>query len=1809
MDMSSKKRGLGTSFVALGAAVLIAVGASCALPARAQAADACVAHSTDSAGNRTDYKNWSDAVKDGQNNGRTIHMDADWVVTGTASSGALNEGSISVGDGKKLTIDMNGHKIDNRSSHFSRSQNTPTFSVHTNAVLTLTSSKKVEFSYAGYDDSSGERMTCKTTTGGLVTNTSNDMCGILVCESATLNLENVAVAGCRGDEKVNGDSDERYGGGTSYFTLDYLNGGVALDSNSVITMSRGASVEHNFSRNYGAGLYIEGSNVKVAMDNASIHDNYGSTSQISKGGGIYAGGTGVNITMENESKIRGNSAYGGGGVYFNKSQFSLTSDDGKAYIENNRATLSSTAEKAAYKSGGGIHVDKASGTNKGLIKNIRILRNHSECDGGGIELDQKATVVRGCTIEGNTCKYEGGGICDTNDNNKIDSSTVTGNACNVESDGNYGGGGVFVGCMSDIKLTGTCTIKGNTRDTNSGNADDLFLNENTGASAKAYITGSLDEGSSVGVRTGIAKADRRIAKNFSYPESRDCLFMDLDGYYVTYGTDEGGDAWQRYGTKEFSLKVNGGTVGRCKNGATATADGTSADATKVFKRWKEEGTSGLNPFSDYIKDADLTKPAVSFEMPQNDVDLAAEYVTRTKDVSLALAAPSDGSLLSSEGSVAWTSADGASGAETVAVAWYKKNGDGTLSLATGKAEDGTVYVARASLAQDVQTGRAFALDISGADVKVTWTGTAGATEPTAASVALVDASSGALSITSGEYTAAGATFTGIEDISLTFAAGTPKADFEAALPAKATAIKSNGGTKQFDIDWSGADFSAWFANGAIKSGLRDVTLYRPLKNTGGALPDSVRVAVSFSFTEAETETVAVPEVKPAAGTYGVSANSAKFDSEGTKMALTAECVTAGADIRYTLSRNDGSGWKAVVEDAVYGSGIDLTVVKGATASYKLEIWAVKGGVESQRETLYYTIEDDRKAETVGVTVGYADTAADGHHGSKKDDVHAVVKGGDVTLVAPDRNGYSFERWTDAEGKELGTDTTLKLEKIDAATTVTAVYNPVVTEIDVAMDAPVAHQALSQAAASVKVVAAGAEVDITDYLSNSHGSSNPAITWVFGAADDEGKAGHMTAYTASLKFEGGGAQADVKYAVAADAAVKCNGNKIDKGSAYVAEDGDGAERVYIAFPVTGAYEEPEVSKLDAIDMTFAEAWTTWTSSREQDGDGEQSMDDTASAWSLPDQVEVSYKCGESEMYDISWSSITGFDESATGAQMLTATGTITWPDHVDENDAEGNPVSNEVTVMVNVAAPETVATPTASLEPGKHKGAQKVELSCKTEGATIYYTVDGGDPEPGEEGTLEYTGAIGLAHSAAIRAVALCDGMAASKVAKFDYIIQHKVTFYGGTAGNTVTEWVDDGECVARPDDPELDGLRFEGWSTADGEEYDFAKTAVTADTALYAQWSKSGGAVHPHTVAFDSAGGSAVAEQHVVDGGRAAKPDDPELDGSKFEGWFTAAGDKYDFDTAVTADLILYAHWTVKGGTRPAHIVIFDTAGGSAVAAQTVADGGYAYEPAAPTNDGFAFDGWYADGAEEPYDFSAPVTGDLVLYARWSTSGDDVVAHLVTFDCSDGAHVSVRTVGDGERVERPADPTREGYEFLGWYADGSESPYDFSTPVTGDLTLYARWSKRGDGAVAHIVTFDSAGGTPVASQSVADGQRAERPADPTRAGYEFLGWTLDGEAYDFKTPVKTDLELTATWKKQESKKDDTEKDDGDKDDSGSTDEQKGSATKTTAVTTVTTSTGSTLAATGDRTLLIVGALVVLGLLAAAAGIVAKRKEK
>ena len=84
--------------------------------------------------------------------------------------------------------------------------------------------------------------------------------------------------------------------------------------------------------------------------------------------------------------------------------------------------------------------------------------------------------------------------------------------------------------------------------------------------------------------------------------------------------------------------------------------------------------------------------------------------------------------------------------------------------------------------------------------------------------------------------------------------------------------------------------------------------------------------------------------------------------------------------------------------------------------------------------------------------------------------------------------------------------------------------------------------------------------------------------------------------------------------------------------------------------------------------------------------------------------------------------------------------------------------------------------------------------------------------------------------------------------------------------------------------------------------------------------------------------------------------------------------------------------------------------------------------------------------------------------------------HTVTFNTGEGSVVDSQVVADGAKATKPADPTRDGYVFAGWYADADlKSPYDFSASVTKDLTLYAKWVK-GSYVVDGVIVDPSAEG-------------------------------------------------------------------------------------------------------------------------------------
>ena len=199
---------------------------------------------------------------------------------------------------------------------------------------------------------------------------------------------------------------------------------------------------------------------------------------------------------------------------------------------------------------------------------------------------------------------------------------------------------------------------------------------------------------------------------------------------------------------------------------------------------------------------------------------------------------------------------------------------------------------------------------------------------------------------------------------------------------------------------------------------------------------------------------------------------------------------------------------------------------------------------------------------------------------------------------------------------------------------------------------------------------------------------------------------------------------------------------------------------------------------------------------------------------------------------------------------------------------------------------------------------------------------------------------------------------------------------------------------------------------------------------------------------------------------------------------------------------------------------------------QHVKSGEKAVLPAEPTLKGHTFAFWYLGDDEEnatAYDFDTPVTGDITLTAKWNIN-----KYTVTFNSYGGTPVPpAQEVEYGLTATKPDDPTLKGHTFAFWYLGEDEenaTAYDFDTPVTGDITLTAKWNIN-----KYTVTFNSYGGTPVPpAQEVEYGLTATKPDDPTLKGYTFAFWYLGDDeqnatAYDFNTPVTENITLTAKW--------------------------------------------------------------------------------
>ena len=307
----------------------------------------------------------------------------------------------------------------------------------------------------------------------------------------------------------------------------------------------------------------------------------------------------------------------------------------------------------------------------------------------------------------------------------------------------------------------------------------------------------------------------------------------------------------------------------------------------------------------------------------------------------------------------------------------------------------------------------------------------------------------------------------------------------------------------------------------------------------------------------------------------------------------------------------------------------------------------------------------------------------------------------------------------------------------------------------------------------------------------------------------------------------------------------------------------------------------------------------------------------------------------------------------------------------------------------------------------------------------------------------------------------------------------------------------------------ITGGSFNKTVTSNGTINDGTFNGTVNNTGIVTGGTFNGATTGIYTVTFDSGVPSQIRANYP-----ATAPDAPTRMGYTFDGWFKD-GTQYNFIENVTENISLTANWTAKSYT-----VRFDTNGGTTIADKTLTwDDKVLTGVSDPVKAGFDFKGWTYGGrtvfANTTY---ANLAADdsvtsITLTAQWTA-----LTYTVNFDTNGGNAVASQTVAYGGKAQEPAVPTKTGYAFAGWYLD--DKAYDFTVPVTENMTLTARWT-----ANQYTITFDTAGGSAVAPITLDYGTTITAPANPTREGYTFTGWD---NAIPATMPAEN-MTITAQW--------------------------------------------------------------------------------
>ena len=343
---------------------------------------------------------------------------------------------------------------------------------------------------------------------------------------------------------------------------------------------------------------------------------------------------------------------------------------------------------------------------------------------------------------------------------------------------------------------------------------------------------------------------------------------------------------------------------------------------------------------------------------------------------------------------------------------------------------------------------------------------------------------------------------------------------------------------------------------------------------------------------------------------------------------------------------------------------------------------------------------------------------------------------------------------------------------------------------------------------------------------------------------------------------------------------------------------------------------------------------------------------------------------------------------------------------------------------------------------------------------------------------------------------------------------------GGAPASSVSSGTSSGTTL--PDDPERQGFLFNGWNTAiDGSGAVFtAKTAVSAETTVYAQWKDKG-----YPVYYNANGGTPVMQEVSGNANGPVFPTAPTRNGYDFTGYNTKAdgsGTAFTNNTPVAAPVTVYAQWKIKE-----YAVTFSGVGGDG-SYETTEQGtinGTKFPTSVPSKSGFVFAGWSTtSGGNSNFTPETPVTAAITVYAVWAEDG-----YTVCFYGNGGSPMKTTAVGTDKGVTLPNNPTLNGYTFKGWYKDAAgKNLYSAGDPVTSDMSLYAVWEMEKYG-----ITFVGNGGTPATATVKGSSKGTVLPQEPENGSLDFVGWNTKadgtGTLFTSSTPVTSAITVYAVW--------------------------------------------------------------------------------